>query len=160
MTTWSVYAPNHDSPATRRSRERRFHLITDVSSPRRHRTTTDGFMLFPRLAYGRSIGLCATTRPTTSLGNALNGPIYHRPTLIRLWQPPPPLPLLRLSKFTFLAASLGSRSFPDRPPRAADMRARGRRKNLPVRRQVGRRGVVPARPDRALFRRAAEQRRC
>ena len=153
---------------TRPARERRFHLITDVSSPRRHRTTSDGFMLFPRSAYGRSagraptesIGLCATTRPTTPLANALNGPIYHGPTLIRLR--PPLLPLLRLSKFTFLAASLGRPVVSQIDHCAADMRARGRRKNLPVGRQVGCRtaGVASCRPGRALFRRAVEQRRC
>jgi len=47
--------------------------------------------------------------------HALNGPIYHRQTLIRLrW---PLLPLSRLSKFAFLTASLGTaaRRPADRP---------------------------------------------
>jgi len=91
-----------------------FHRRADTERPEMDLCSFLGWRTVGR-APTESIGLYATTRPTTPLGNALNGPIYHGPTLIRLR--PPPLPLLRLSKFTFLAASLGSRSFPDRPPR-------------------------------------------
>jgi len=97
----------HDTATSAAARERRFHLITDVSSPSRHRTTSNGFM---RFRGGESIGLRAS--------NALNGPIYHRATLIHLPSPACRyviLPLSRLSKFAFLTASLDSTSSPVRP---------------------------------------------
>ena len=131
-----------ESRPARRPGIRRFYLITDVSTPSRQRATSNGFMRFR--------GSSASTRSVSDGGSALNGPIHHRPTLIRLR--PPLLQLSRLSKFAFLTASLGSTHVVRQiDHRAGDMRARGHRKNLPVGRRVGRAGpawpptsVVPA----------------